>query len=278
MRKILVDSSVTIDLNWSAYDDIAEEYERVLAPNFFEPVAAQLVSLLTLSPGQRLLDIACGTGVVARAATQRCHGLSVVGVDLSLPMMLRAKNCAACQFLVADVLELPFTKWSFHHLTASFVMNHLQDCRAAMGKMTRVLRPRGTIALTSWAIGPSENPAGTAWSEIAEAYVSTEELRNATRRVLPNEESLHSGEQLSTILRDAGLRTVRAEQIEFNTNVMTVDYIVSRSNSMSGRFMKSSLPTEKWRDFHATVIAALSRRFGDAIQIRTTVNFAVAMQ
>ena len=269
---------MTIDLNWSRYDDIAEEYERVLAPNFFEPVAAKLISFLRLSPGQRLLDVACGTGVVAKTAMQQCSGLSVFGVDVSLPMILRAKSCAVCQFLVADVLELPYINRSFHHLTASFVMNHLQDCSAAVVKMARVVRPEGTIGLTSWAIGPSENPAGTAWSEIAEAYVSTKELRDATRRVLPNEECLHSGEQLSAVLRDAGLGIVRSERVEFNTNMMTTDYVISRCNSLSGRFMKSSLPAEKWREFHATVIAALSRRFGEAIQIRTAVNFAVAMQ
>ena len=47
-----------INLRWSLYNDIADEYERVMVPHFFEPVALHLVSLLPLRCGQRLLDVA----------------------------------------------------------------------------------------------------------------------------------------------------------------------------------------------------------------------------
>jgi predicted TPR repeat methyltransferase len=83
---------MTVDLSWPLYNDIADEYERVMVPHFFEPVASHLVSLLPLRCGQRLSDVACGTGVVGRAALQRLDELCVVGVDLSLPMMLHAKH------------------------------------------------------------------------------------------------------------------------------------------------------------------------------------------
>jgi hypothetical protein len=70
---------MNVDLSWPLYNDIADEYERVMVPHFFEPVASHLVSLLPLRCGQRLLDVACGTGVVGKAALQRLDELCVVG-------------------------------------------------------------------------------------------------------------------------------------------------------------------------------------------------------
>lgn len=266
---------MTVDLIWSLYNDIADEYERVMVPHFFDPVASHLVSLLPLRCDQRLLDVACGTGVVGRAAMRRLDRLCVVGVDLSLPMMLHARDCGVRGLVAANVLDLPFTR-RFDHVTASFVLNHLQDCASAVAKITAVLRSGGTIGFTSWAIGPSENEVGTAWSEIAATYVPSDRLRAATDHALPNEVYLHNVDGLSEIVRLAGLRICRSEQVEFTTNMTTADYIVSRSGSLSGRFIKSFVSAETWSKFKAAASKALSQRFGTRVQIRTAVNFAIA--
>jgi SAM-dependent methyltransferase len=268
-------ADMTVDLGWSRYNEIADEYERVMVPHFFDPVAAHLVSLLPLRRGQRVLDVACGTGVVGRAALERLDQLCVVGVDLSLPMMQHAKRRGLRCLAVANVFELPFAAM-FDHVTASFVLNHLDDCASAVVKMARALRSGGTIGLTSWAVGPSENEVGTAWSEVAANHVSSEQLRDAAHGALPNEEYLHSPDALSAILGRAGLRILRSEQVAFATKMSTVDYIVSQSNSLSGRFIKSSVSLERWRDFGTTAINTLTGRFGDKVQIRTSVNFAIA--
>ncbi|MDQ6800431.1 MAG: methyltransferase domain-containing protein [Acidobacteriota bacterium] len=266
---------MNVDLSWSRYNDIADEYERVMVPHFFQPVAVHFVSLLPLRRGQRVLDVACGTGIVGRAALERFDQLCVVGIDLSLPMMQHAKHCGIGRLAVANVLDLPFAA-RFDHVAASFVLNHLPDCVSAVGKMTQALRSHGTIGLTSWAIGPSENEVGTAWSEVAATYVSGERLRDASRRALPNEEYLHSRDALAAILRQAGLSIVRSEQVGFITNMTAADYSVSRFGSLSGRFIKSSVPPERWREFQATAINTLADRFGEKVEIRTAVNFAIA--
>jgi hypothetical protein len=176
---------------------------------------------------------------------------------------------------VANVLDLPFAA-RFDHVTASFVLNHLPDCVPAVVKMTCALRSGGTIGLTSWAIGPSENEVGAAWSEIASTYVSSERLRAATHHALPNEDYLHSSHELLAILRHAGFRISRSEYVDFTTNMTTANYIVSRSSSLSGRFIKSSVSAETWGQFRATAFTAFTQRFGDRVQIRTAVNFAIA--
>ena len=266
---------MTIALSWSRYNDIADDYDRVMAPHFFDPVAAHLVSLLPLHRGQRLVDVACGTGAVADAALQQLDELCVVGMDLSLPMMLHAKRRGIRQLVAANILGLPFAA-RFDHVTASFVLNHLNDCASAVVKMTRALRSNGTIGLTSWALGPSENVVGMAWSEVAANYVSSEQLRAATHRALPNEDYLQRLDDLSAILRRGGLRILRSEQVDFTTNMTTTDYSLSRSSSLSGRFVRSSLSLDKWREFRAFAISDLTRRFGDNVQIRTAANFVIA--
>jgi len=89
--------------------------------------------------------------------------------------------------------------------------------------MARALRSGGTIGLTSWAIGPSDNELGTAWTEIAANCVSGDKLREATRRALPNEEYLRSRDALSAVLRQAGLAIVHLEKVHFITNMTTAD-------------------------------------------------------
>jgi ubiquinone/menaquinone biosynthesis C-methylase UbiE len=266
---------VTIDLCWSRYNDTADDYDRVMAPHFFDPVAAHLVSLLPFHRGQRLLDVACGTGAVADAALQQLDELCVVGMDLSLPMMLHAKHRGIRRLVAANVLDLPFAA-RFDHVTASFVLNHMDDCASAVDKMTRALHSNGTIGLTSWAIGPSENVVGMAWSEVAANYVSSEQLRAAKHRALPNEDYLHSLDELSAILRRGGLRICRSEQVDFTTNMTTADYSISLSSSLSGRFVQSSVSPAKWREFRSIAITDLTRRFGDKVQIGTAANFAIA--
>jgi ubiquinone/menaquinone biosynthesis C-methylase UbiE len=122
-----------------------------------------------------LLD---GTGVVGMAALKGLEQLCVVGIDLSLPMMQHAKDRGVRRLAVANVFDLPFAA-RFDHVTASFVLNHLPDCASAVVQMTRSFRLGGTIGLTSWAIGPSENEVGTAWREVAATSVSSEQVRDA---------------------------------------------------------------------------------------------------
>ena len=87
--------------------------------HFFDRVAVHLVSLLPLRRGHRVLDVACGTGVVGRAALERVDQMCVVGIDLSLPMMQHAKDRGVRRLAVANVFD--YLSPMFDHVTASFV-------------------------------------------------------------------------------------------------------------------------------------------------------------
>ena len=76
---------------WQFVGSIPENYERYLVPSIFGPWAEDLVEMAALRPGERVLDIACGTGIVARAAARNLAGSGcVVGLDLSAPMLATA--------------------------------------------------------------------------------------------------------------------------------------------------------------------------------------------
>src|SRR5690242_21871871 len=73
--------------DWRAYEDVADDYARAVAPNF-APIATDLVAFAEIPDGGRLLDVGTGTGAVLRAA----GSLAAFGVDPSVPMLRHAQG------------------------------------------------------------------------------------------------------------------------------------------------------------------------------------------
>ena len=117
------------------------------------PVAARLVRHAGVQPGHRVLDVACGTGVVAVTAARQ--GATVTGLDLTPELLARALENAAIGGLTIDWHEgdaeaLPFSDASFDVVVSQF--GHMFAPRPAVvvAEMLRVLRPGGTIAFATW--------------------------------------------------------------------------------------------------------------------------------
>jgi SAM-dependent methyltransferase len=72
---------------WQFVGNVPENYERHLVPSIFAPWARDLIEAAALQPGARVLDIACGTGIVARTAPRTLGDAGVVGLDLSAAML-----------------------------------------------------------------------------------------------------------------------------------------------------------------------------------------------
>src|SRR5215831_9373040 len=80
---------------WHFVGSVPENFERYLVPTIFGPWALDLVEVARARPGERVLDIACGTGIVARTAARRVgRGGTVVGLDVSAPMLGVARTMA----------------------------------------------------------------------------------------------------------------------------------------------------------------------------------------
>jgi SAM-dependent methyltransferase len=119
-------------------------------------VAEELVGEVDVRPGQRVLDVACGSGNAALVAARR-H-CDVVGIDFVPALIERARLRGAADgvvadFRVADAQALPFDGGRFDHVLSVFGVMFAPDQARAAAELLRVTRPGGTIALASWTPG-----------------------------------------------------------------------------------------------------------------------------
>ena len=151
---------------WHFLGSVPENYERYLVPQIFAPWAEDLVETAALRTGERVLDIGCGTGIVARIAARRLGNRgSVVGLDPSAPMLAAARAAAtaegaAVEWREGDALDQPFTDGAFEVVLCQQVLQFFPDKPRGLREMHRVLRPGGRIVLSVW--GPIERSPGFA--------------------------------------------------------------------------------------------------------------------
>jgi demethylmenaquinone methyltransferase/2-methoxy-6-polyprenyl-1,4-benzoquinol methylase len=105
---------------------------------------ARLITLAALQPGDRVLDLACGTGDLAVAATS--HTRSVVGLDLTHRMLqLAARRRAIRSLITGDMLALPFGDARFDVVTTGYGLRNVPDLRQVIQEIRRVLSPGGRL-------------------------------------------------------------------------------------------------------------------------------------
>src|SRR5436853_2718274 len=116
--------------DWRAYDEVADDYARAVAPNF-APIAADLVAFTEIPDGGRLLDVGTGTGSALKAAST----LDAFGVDPSTAMLRHARGLDVA---AADTINLPFRNDTFHAATAQFVLTLFTKLDTALFDIVRV--------------------------------------------------------------------------------------------------------------------------------------------
>ena len=143
---------------WQLSGSTAQRYEEYLVPVIFLPWARDLLARANLGPGSDILDLGCGTGIVARTAHAAGHRAS--GVDINAPMLAVADECChglGIEFRQADAANLPYDAGRFDAIFCQQVLQFLPDRAAALGECLRVLRPGGQ-AIFCTARRIKENP------------------------------------------------------------------------------------------------------------------------
>ncbi len=141
---------------WHFIGSVPENYERYLVSSIFGPWASDLVEVAALRPSDRVLDIACGTGIVARTAARRLgSGGTVVGLDLSAPMLEAARSAAAnegvsVEWREGSALKLPLPDAAFDVVFCQQGLQFFPDRPAALLEMHRVLAAGGRLVLSVW--------------------------------------------------------------------------------------------------------------------------------
>jgi ubiquinone/menaquinone biosynthesis C-methylase UbiE len=134
----------------------AEAYERYMLPGLQGPWARKLVELADPSPGEQVIDAACGTGIGARLAAERVGPSGrVVGVDLEPAMVELAarldKKVAKSAWHCASVLEMPLPDEQFDLCLCLQGLQFFPDRLAGLREMRRVLKSSGRLFASMWA-------------------------------------------------------------------------------------------------------------------------------
>lgn len=132
--------------------DAANAYEALFVPALFGQWAAKVADAVQVQAGQRVLDVACGTGILAREIASRIGAAGrVVGVDPNPGMVAVAKKLAAAIEWREGVAEsLPFPDHSFDAVVSQFGLMFFTDRRQALREMLRVLAPGGRLGVAVW--------------------------------------------------------------------------------------------------------------------------------
>ena len=128
------------------FDTIAPRYDlvnRLMTFGLDQRWRRATVDALALPAGSRVLDLACGTGDLSRAATRRGH--TVVGTDLSAGML--ASNRARTPLVESDGGRLSFADGAFDGLVCGYALRNFTDLAATFAEGARVLRPGGRLAM-----------------------------------------------------------------------------------------------------------------------------------
>lgn len=132
--------------------DAAHAYEALFVPALFGQWAPKVADAALIQPGQRVLDVACGTGILAREIASRIGPAGrVVGIDPNPGMLAAAKQIApAVEWREGVAESLPFPDQSFDAVVSQFGLIFFTDRRQALREMLRVLAPGGRLAVAVW--------------------------------------------------------------------------------------------------------------------------------
>ena len=182
-----------------------ELYEKALVGPLFRPWAGALLDEAALARGDRVLDIACGTGIVARLAKERVGKAKVVGVDAHAPMLEMARSVAPdLDWRTGDAGALPLQEGEqFDAVLCQQGLQFFPDRRAAAREMRRALAPGGRLALSTWR--PDEElPVLLALRRIAERHLGP---------IADRRHAFGDPAAVEALLREAGLNDVRSKTV-----------------------------------------------------------------
>jgi SAM-dependent methyltransferase len=132
--------------------EAATSYHELLVPALMEEWAPRVADAAAIRPGDRVLDVACGTGVLARAAASRAGPAgAVTGLDLSAGMLaVAARISPGLRWQQGTAEALPFPDQSFDAVISQFGLMFFPDRVGALREMMRVLVPGGRLAVGVW--------------------------------------------------------------------------------------------------------------------------------
>lgn len=184
----------------------AENYQRDFVPAIATPVSREFLRAADLQPGERVLDVACGTGLISRLASERVGaGGTVIGIDIAADMIGVAKTVPARHTIdwhVADAAALPIADASVDVVLCQMGLMFMDNRAGAISEMRRVLAPSGRVAVTT----PGQiQPVYEAMEQAIVEHISPD-LGGFVSAVF----AMNDPDAVAALLRQAGFRDVSA--------------------------------------------------------------------
>jgi demethylmenaquinone methyltransferase/2-methoxy-6-polyprenyl-1,4-benzoquinol methylase len=194
-----------------------------------------MVAAVDARPGERVLDVATGTGLVAQALVRR-YGCTVVGLDQSPEMLAGARTRLArnpalgarVTLVTGEAERLPFADGEFDHLTFTYLLRYVDDPGGTLRELARVVRPGGRVASLEFAV-----PGSPVWRALWTIYtrvglptlgrlVSREwrETGSFLARSIPEFYRRHPLEQLVELWSEAGIGSVHVRPMSLGGGVV----------------------------------------------------------
>lgn len=182
-----------------------ENYQRFFVPAIGAPVADDLIAMAAPQPGERVLDVACGTGVVTRLAAERVGAAgSVTGLDIHPGMLAVARSATPSNMSIdwqeGNAESLPFPDNAFHVVLCQMGLQFVSGKLTALREMRRVLETGGRAAIS--VPGPKP-PLFAIMSDALARHFGPQAAAFADRVF-----SMHDVDELKELMRSAGFRDV----------------------------------------------------------------------
>jgi ubiquinone/menaquinone biosynthesis C-methylase UbiE len=250
----------------------ADTYERTLVPAVLDRYARDLVERARpIGPSDRILDLGCGTGIVARVLRERLGGAAnIAGVDVNTVMIEKARSIAPeMDWHVGNVMALPFVDGSFDLVLSQEMLQFVPDRVTALREVRRVLSPGGRLLVSTWR-PRSEQPFHEALGRIAERHLGE-----------PHDPRWSlDGSALRQTLAQAGFVDIRLEMVSLPERYR--EFSVRMNVAVAGFDLSALTEGEKERRFaaieaeSAEVLARFSADGGFGAQLVANVASAFA--
>jgi ubiquinone/menaquinone biosynthesis C-methylase UbiE len=246
---------------WQVAGNAAETYQHALVPAVFAPWAPLVVALADPRPGERVLDIACGTGVVARLAAQQVGPTgNVTGLDLNPGMLAVAASVTASDpstsapitWREASATNMPLPDGAFDVVYCQLGLQFFPDRPAALREMHRVLVAGGRVGFMVWQ-DIQYSPGFGALATALARHVSTD-----AAGIMRAPFALANAEQLRAMVAEQDFRDITIESVAGSVCFPSVSRFVQdyvRGSPLAGHVAKVSDETRM----------ALVNEVGDAL-------------
>jgi SAM-dependent methyltransferase len=251
-------SSDSVEIDTSA----AEAYDSILVPEVFLPWAQLMVQRAAVQHGMHTLDVACGTGVVARCAARLCGpGGGSSGVDIDPAMIKVARKAALSAGIEIDyrcacATELPFASVSFDAILCLQGLQYFADARA-LAEIHRVMRPGAVLVVAVWT---QMQACSGNW-----AMITALERRGIDAKDMRKPFSLSDSATLRALVAEAGFANITIDvehrTVRFASARTFVEAVAQ--GAPSSRLALARVPPMQWQDFLSDIEMQLATSIRD---------------